>query len=55
MEKEPPEHLALKASGDYVQELHGTEGKWTPFLKGTCRLLLAWGPRAKQSIHRNMG
>ena len=54
-EKEPPEHLALKASGACMQELHGTGEAETPFLKGTHRLSPALGPRAKQSLHRNLG
>ena len=33
MEKEPLEHLALKASGAYAQELHGTGGNGDPILK----------------------
>ena len=32
-EKEPPEHLALKASGACAQELHGTGGNGDPILK----------------------
>ena len=44
-EKEPPEHLALKASGACVQELHRTGEKETPFLKGAHRLSGALGPR----------
>jgi len=37
-EKEPLEHLALKARGACAQELHGTGGDGTPFLKGAHRL-----------------
>ena len=54
-EKEPLEHLALKASGACAQELHRTGAKETPFLKGTHRLSCALGPRAKQSLHGNLG
>ena len=32
-DKEPPENLALKASGAYVQELHGTRGNGDPILE----------------------
>ena len=53
-EKEPPKHLALKASGACAQELHRTGGNETPFLKGTHRLSRALGSRAKQSLQRNL-
>ena len=33
-EKEPPNHLALKASRAYAQELHGTGGSGDHILKG---------------------
>ena len=46
-EKEPLEHLALKASGACAQELHRTGGNRDPFLKGTHRLSSAPGPRAE--------
>ena len=54
-EKEPLEHLALKASGACVQELHGTGGNGDPFLKGAHRRSRALGPRGKRSLHRNLG
>ena len=52
-EKEPLEHLALKASGVCVSM--GLGEMETPFLKGAHRLSHALGPRAKQSLHRNLG
>ena len=55
MEKEPQEHLALKARGAYAQELHRIREMETPFLKGAYRLSRALGPRAKPSLHRNLG
>ena len=54
-EKEPLEHLALKASRACVQELHSTGEMETPFLKGAHRHSHTLGPRAKQSLHRNLG
>ena len=54
-EKEPPEHLALKASGAWVQEPMGLGEIETPFLKGAHRLSRALGPRAKQRLHGNLG
>ena len=46
-EGEPPEHLALRASGAYAEEPrdHGRDH----------RLLCALDPRAKQRLHRNLG
>ena len=54
-EKEPLEHLALKVSQACAQELHRTGGTETPFLKGTHGLSRELSPRAKQSLHRNLG
>ena len=54
-EKEPLEHLALKASGAHVQKLHKMGETGTPFLKGAHRLSRALSPRAKQRLHRNLG
>ena len=54
-EKEPLKHLALKASGACVQELHETGENGDPFLKGTHRLSHALGLTAKQSLHGNLG
>ena len=54
-EKEPLEHLALKASGAHVQELHRTGGNGDPIRKGAHGLSRALGPRAKHSLHRNLG
>ena len=53
--EEPPEHLALKASGACVQELHRTGGNREPFLEGAHRLSCALGARAEQRLHGNLG
>ena len=52
-EKEPLEHPALKAS--VHRSSIGLGETEAPFLKGTHRLLRALGPKAKQSLHRNLG
>ena len=54
-EKEPLEHLALKASGACAQKLHGTGGNGDPILKRHTQTFMCTGPRAKQSLHRNLG
>ena len=54
-EKEPLEHLALKARGLVYRSSTGLGKMETPFLKGTPRLSHALGPWAKQSLHRNLG
>ena len=54
-EKEPLEHLALKASGLVHRSSMGLGEMETPFVKGTPRLSHALGPRAKQSLQRNLG
>ena len=55
-EKEPLEHLALKASGACAQELHRTGGNGDPILKRrTHGLSRALDPRAEQGLHRNLG
>ena len=48
-EKEPLEHLALKASGALHRSSTGLGEMETPFLKGTHRLSHALGPRSEQS------
>ena len=42
-EKEPPEHLALKASGVCAQELHKTGGNGDPILKRHTRTFTCTG------------
>ena len=54
-EKEPPEHLTLKASGHAWRSSMGLGKTETPFLKGAHRLSCALDPRTKQSLHRNLG
>ncbi len=54
-EKEPLEHLALKARGLVHRSSMGLGEMETPFLKGTPRLSHALGPRAKQSLYSNLG
>ena len=54
-EKEPPEHLALKASETVCRSSMGLGEMETPFLKGTHKLLHALGPRANKMLHRNLG
>ena len=54
-EKEPLEHLALKASGACVQELYRTGENGDPILKGAHGLSHALGPRAERGLHRNLG
>ena len=54
-EKEPPEHLEMKASGACTQELHGTWGNRYLILKRQHRFSCALGPRAKQKLHGNLG
>ena len=46
-EKEPPEHLALKASGTWVQELHGTGGKEDSILKRQTQTFTCPGSQGK--------
>ena len=53
--KEPLEHLALKASGAFVQELHGTGENRDPILKRCTRTFTALGPKAERGLHRNLG
>ena len=47
--------MALRVSGAYAKELHRTGEMESPFLKDSHRLSSAWGPRAKQRHHRNLG
>ena len=54
-EKEPLEHLALKANGACDRSSMGLGETETPFLKGAHGLSRALGPRAKQSLYRNLG
>ena len=46
-EKEPPEHLALKASGACAQELHGTGGNGDPILERGTQTFMCSGPQVK--------
>ena len=46
-EKEPLEHLALKASGAYVQELHRTGGIRDPILKRRTQTFTCTGSQGK--------
>ena len=46
-EKEPPEHLALKASGACVQELHGTGGNRDPILERCTQTFMCIGSQGK--------
>ena len=46
-EKEPLEHLALKASGACVQELHGTGGDRDPTLKRPTQTFTCAGSQSK--------
>ena len=46
-EKEPPEHLALKAGGACAQELHGTGGNGDPILKRHKQTLGCSGSQGK--------
>ena len=55
-EKEPLEHLALRASGTCAQELHGTRRNGYFILERHAhRISCALGHRAKQRLHRNLG
>ena len=46
-EKEPLEHLALKASGACAQELHGTGGNGDPILKRHTQIFMCTGSKGK--------
>ena len=52
-EKEPLEHW--RPVGLMHRSSTGLGETETPFIKGTHRILRALGPRAKQSLHRNLG
>ena len=54
-EREPREHLALKASGAYTQELHRTGGNGDSTLERRTQAFVCLGPRTKQRLHRNLG
>ena len=54
-EKEPLEHLALKAGGAGVQRVHWSGESGYTYLEGTHRLLHALGPRTKQGLCGNLG
>ena len=53
-EEEPPEHLALKASGLECRHSTGLGETETPLLEGTHEVSHALGPRTKQWHHRSM-
>ena len=46
-EKEPPEHLAMKASGASAQELHGTGGNGDPILERHIQVFISIGSQGK--------
>ena len=46
-EKEPLEHQALKASGAWGQELHGTRGNGDPILKSHTHTFMCTGSQGK--------
>ena len=48
-EEEPPEHLSLKASGAWWQELHKTWVNWRNILRGHTQGSYKLGPRGKSS------
>ena len=54
-EKEPLEHLALKASGACVQELHGTGGNGDPILKRCTQTFTCTGSQGKAKSPRESG
>ena len=47
-EKEPLEHLALKASRACAQELHGTGGNGSPILKRRAQNFMCTGSQGKE-------
>ena len=54
-EKEPLEHLALKASGACVQELHRTGGNGDPILKRRTQTFTCTGSQGKAKSPRESG
>ena len=54
-EKEPLEHLALKASGACVQELHGTGGNEDPILKRHTQTFTCTESQGKAKSPRESG
>ena len=54
-EKETLEHLALKASGACVQELHGTGGNGDPILKRCTQTFTTTGSQGKAKSPRESG
>ena len=46
-EKEPLEHLALKASGACAQQLHGTGGNGDPILKRCTQTVMCTGSQGR--------
>ena len=54
-EKEPLEHLALKASGACAQELHGTGGNGDPILKRCTQTFTCTGSQGKAKFPRESG
>ena len=54
-EKEPLEHLALKASGACVQELHRTGGKGDPILERCTQTFTCPGSQGKANSPRESG
>ena len=54
-EKEPLEHLALKASGACVQELHRTGGNRDPILKRHTQTFMCTGSQGKAVAPQESG
>ena len=54
-EKEPLEHLALKASGACVQELHGTGGNRDPTLERCTQGFMCTGSQGKAKAPQESG
>ena len=54
-EKEPLEHLALKASGACEQELHGTGGNGDPILKRRTQMFTCTGSQGRARSPKESG
>lgn len=54
-EKEPPEHLALKATGACAPELHGTGGNRDPLLKRRTQTFTCTGSQGKAKSPKESG
>ena len=54
-EKEPLEHLPLKATGTCTQELHGTGGNGDPILKRHTQTFMCTGSQGKAKSPRESG